>query len=206
MRAYSQRGNCTALPRVRSVATMPVILPDGTMLSGHYLDRERRILFRVPERLEELLPELDDCTPEAVAEAVRFLTDEWLVDVATSYVDKLKLLALALTILERGVLPERPAFFITAGQRGPGKTTVAAMIAVATLGQRVSAAAWSFNEDERRKALLSYFGEGVPLIVWDNIARGATISCPSIEKASTTETYTDRVLGSSETRTVPQPQ
>ncbi len=202
-RAYSQRGNCSALPRVNSVATMPVILPDGTVLSGHYLDRQRRILFRVPERLEELLPDLDDCTPEAVAEAVRFLTDEWLVDVATSYVGKLKLLALASTILQRGVLPERPAFFITAGQRGGGKTTVAVMVAVATLGQRVSAAAWSFNDDERRKALLSYFGEGVPLIVWDNIARGATISCPSIEKALTTETYTDRVLGSSETRTAP---
>ncbi len=203
VRAYLQRRNCVALPRVSSVATMPVILPDGAMLSGHYLDRERRILFRVQERLEKLLPDLDDCAPEDVAEAVRFLTDEWLVDVATSHVGKLKLLALALTILERGVLPERPAFFITAGQRGGGKTTVTMMVAVATLGERVSAAAWSFADEERRKSLLSYFGEGVPLIAWDNIPRGATISCPSIEKALTTETYTDRVLGSSETRNVP---
>jgi hypothetical protein len=67
----------------------------------------------------------------------------------------------------------------------------------------VSAAAWSHSADERRKALLSYFDEGVPLICWDNIKRGATIACPSIEKALTAETYTDRVLGVTESRTVP---
>jgi hypothetical protein len=39
--------------------------------------------------------------------------------------------------------------------------------------------------------------------VWDNIPRGAAISCPSIEKALTAELYADRVLGASEFRTVP---
>jgi hypothetical protein len=48
------------------------------------------------------------------------------------------------------------------------------------------------------KALFAYFLEGVPFLVWDNIARGTTISCPSIEKSLTAEFYTDRVLGFSE--------
>jgi hypothetical protein len=182
---------------------MPVILPDGTMLSGHYLDRQRHILFRVPEQLEQVLPHPEDCTSDAVAAAIAFLADEWLVDVPTDYRGKLKLIALATTILQRSVLPERPCFFVTAGQRGNGKSTAVTIIAVATLGQRVSAAAWSHSADERRKALLSYFGDGAPLICWDNIKRGATIACPSIEKALTAETYTDRVLGVTESRTVP---
>ncbi len=203
IKAYHQQRTDSPLPVVTAVATMPVILPDGTMLSGHRLDRERRILFRVDERLEALLPKIKECTPDAVAAAVSFLVDDWLVDVPTDYPGKLKLLTLAITILERGILPARPAFFITSGQRGNGKTTVIVMISVAALGEAVSAAAWSNSADERRKALLAYYGEGVPLICWDNIKRGATISCPSIEKGLTAETYTDRVLGVSESRTVP---
>ena len=39
--------------------------------------------------------------------------------------------------------------------------------------------------------------------MWDNIPRGAAISCPSIEKALTAETYKDRILGVTENRTVP---
>jgi hypothetical protein len=192
-----------ALPVVTAVATLPSVLPDGTLLSGRGLKRERGIVFRVPGELEALLPRPEDCTPSAVAKAMRFLTDEWLCDVAADYAGKCILIAAALTILERLLLPERPAFFITAGQRGGGKTTAANMIAIAVLGRRAAAAAWSPNEEERRKAMLAYYGEGVPLIVWDNIPRGAVISCPSIEKALTAETYSDRVLGVSEYRTVP---
>jgi hypothetical protein len=203
VRAYHKQRIGSPLPLVHSVATMPVILPDGTLLSGHYLDRSKHILFRVPETLEEVLPRPQDCTLDAVAAAIAFLTDEWLVDVPADYGGKLKLIALAITILQRSVLPERPCFFVTAGQRGNGKSTAVTIVTVATLGQRVSAAAWSHSADERRKALLAYFGEGVPLICWDNIERGATITCPSIEKALTAETYTDRVLGVTESRTVP---
>jgi hypothetical protein len=77
------------------------------------------------------------------------------------------------------------------------------MLAVAVLGRRAAASAWSLSEEERRKALFAYLGEGVAFLVWDNIPRGETISCPSIEKALTAETYKDRILGVSENRTVP---
>ena len=69
------------------------------------------------------------------------------------------------------------------------------MISLAVLGSLASAAAWSASEEERRKALFSYLREGVPSWHWDNLPRGAAISCPSIEKALTAETYSDRILG-----------
>jgi hypothetical protein len=72
------------------------------------------------------------------------------------------------------------------------------MLISAVTGVRPSAAAWSPNEEERRKALLSYFLDGVPYILWDNIPRGCQISCPHIEKSCTTAFYTDRKLGVSE--------
>ena len=195
--------NDNALPAVNAVATLPMVLGDGTMLSGSGLHRERGIVFRVPPEVQALVPSLADCTSTAAAEAMRFLTDDWLADVACDYAGKAMLLAAAASILQRLLLPERPAFFVSAGQRGGGKTTAVSMISLGVLGCRASAAAWSSSEEERRKALLAYLGEGVPLICWDNIPRGAAIACPSIERALTAETYTDRVLGVSDFRTVP---
>jgi hypothetical protein len=40
----------------------------------------------------------------------------------------------------------------------------------------VAAAAWSPNDEERRKALFSYLAMGIPFLIWDNIALGAAIS------------------------------
>jgi hypothetical protein len=101
-----------ALPTVFAVATMPMVLPDGTILSGHGLDRRCGVVFRVPRELEDLLPRQEACTATAVAEAMQFLTDKWLCDVATNYQGKCILVAMTMTILERLLLAERPAFFI----------------------------------------------------------------------------------------------
>ncbi len=191
------------LPIVTAIVTSPLVLPDGTLLATQGLDRSRAIIFRLQPELVALLPDPKNCTSAAVVEAMRFLTDEWLVDVAVDYAGKCILIAAILTILERAVLPERPAFFVTAGQRGGGKTTALQMLFLAATGCRAAAAAWSPNEEERRKCLFSYLGEGVPGVVWDNIPRGSTISCPSIEKSLTAPVYSDRVLGQTGTRTVP---
>jgi hypothetical protein len=100
---------------------MPMVLPDGTILSGHGLNRDRGIVFRVPPELQSLLPTSADCIETAVAAAMQFLTDEWLVDVAANYAGKLVIIAAGLTVIERLLLPERPATFVNAGQRGGGR-------------------------------------------------------------------------------------
>src|SRR5262249_7291304 len=131
-------------------------------------------------------------------EAMQFLCDDWLCDVATDYTGKCTLIAAALTVIERSLLPDRPAFFVTAGRRGGGKTTTLVMLIMAVTGIWPAAAAWSTNEEERRKALLSYFLYGVTYILWDNITRGSQIYCPHIEKSCTAAFYADRRLGVSE--------
>jgi hypothetical protein len=138
-----------------------------------------------------------------IKQALSFLLGEWLVDVALDAVGKCVAILLALTLLQRALLPERPAFFVTAGQRGGGKTTLVSMIIAAVLGRRPAAAAWSENAEERKKALFSYLRQGVATLIWDNIARGSTISCPHIEAALTAPEISDRVLGVSCAETVP---
>ena len=179
-------------------ATAPIVLADGNLLAPEGLDRERGIQFLIQDELRAVIPQDQDCTPERVKAAMEFLCDEWLVDVATDYVGKATIIAAALTLIERSLLPDRPCFFITAGRRGNGKTTTIIMLIVAVTGGRPAAAAWSSNEEERRKALMSYFLQGVPYILWDNIPRGMQISCPHIEKSCTAAYYSDRKLGVSE--------
>ena len=122
---------------------------------------------------------------------------------ALDQVSKCTAVMLALTIIERALLAERPAFFITAPQRGGGKTTLVHMITLAVLGRKAAAAGWSKNPEERKKALFSYFRQGVAALAWDNIPRGSAISCPHIEAALTSSEISDRVLGVSRVEVVP---
>ena len=148
------------------------------------------------------MPSCRSTREQEIKEALKFLLEEWLVDVALDATGKCVVILLALTVLERTLLPERPAFFVTAGQRGGGKTTLVHMIMVAILGRRAAAAAWSENAEERKKALFSYLRQGVATLVWDNIARGTAISCPHIEAALTAPEISDRILGVSRVETV----
>jgi hypothetical protein len=140
VRHYLKRDD-DALPTVTSIAQMPIVLRDGRVLTGRGLNRRYGIYFHVPGELEALLPSRDECTAATVARAMRFLTDDWLRDVTADYEGKCTIIACALTVLERALLPQRPAFFVTAGQRGGGKTTTIHMISIAATGLPASATA-----------------------------------------------------------------
>ena len=192
----------SAISVVRAINTAPLVGPSGRVIDGVGLDRVDKLFHRIDPVLRKCLPD-GKPTEEEIKEALDFLVDEWLVDVALDRVGKCVAMLLALTLLQRALLPERPAFFVTAGQRGGGKTTLISMISAAVLGRRPAAAAWSDSVEERKKALFSYLRQGVALLVWDNIARGSTVSCPHIEAALTATEISDRVLGVSYFETVP---
>ena len=197
VRHYMQRDD-RALPTLVAVSTLPLVLADGHVLADDKFDRWRGIDFRIQPEIAAAVPKPGSVTDDQLEEAMRFLTDVWLVDVATDYVGKCSIVAAALTLMERSLLDQRPVFFVTAGRRGGGKTTTLTMLIKAVTGILPAAAAWSSNEEERRKALLAYFMFGVPYILWDNIARGTQITCPHIEKSCTAAFYSDRKLGVSE--------
>jgi hypothetical protein len=191
------------LPIVRGVSTLPIVLPGGTIISYNGLHHDSQLIFRVQPSLLSSLPNPDLITADLARIAYRNLRDKWLADVDTDTEGKAIIVALAMTLIQRHMLSARPAFFVIAGQRGGGKTTLLNMIATALFGRPAAAANWSPSEEERRKAIFSYFAAGMSLVVWDNIPRGESISCPTIEKALTAEELSDRILGESRTLTVP---
>jgi hypothetical protein len=197
VRHFRQRDD-HSLPTIVAVSTLPLVLADGLVLAEDKFDRLRGIDFHIQPELAAVVPKPGSVADRQVKTAMHFLTDEWLVDVATDYSGKCTIIAAALTLIERSLLDQRPAFFVTAGRRGGGKTTTLIMLIKAVTGMWPAAAAWSMNEEERRKALLAYFLYGVPYILWDNIARGTQISCPHIEKSCTAAFSSDRKLGVSE--------
>ena len=149
---YRQRFD-GALPTIVAIATLPIVLADGVILAMEDAeDYKRGIAFRVPKEIMAILPQREDCTKEAVAEALRFLIEEWLVDVQTDFAGKCVAVAIVLTIIERSLLDQRPVFSVDAGKRGAGKTTLIKMLIAAATGLAAVAAAWTFNEEERRNA------------------------------------------------------
>src|SRR5262249_27860137 len=79
VRHFLRRHDDDALPTAVAVATLPIVLADGVLLATRGLDRYRGIVSRIQEEMLALMPSREDCTPEAVAEATRFLVDDWLV-------------------------------------------------------------------------------------------------------------------------------
>jgi hypothetical protein len=190
------------IPVARAINTAPLVTMSGNVIDGAGLDRNTGLVYRIDPLLRACLP-ADPLGEQDVRDALNFLFDEWLLDVALDRVGKCIAIMLALTLIERAFLPERPAFFVTAGQRGGGKTTLVHMITLAVLGRNAAAAGWSKNPEERKKALFSYLRQGVAFLAWDNIPRGSAISCPHIEAALTASEVSDRVLGVSRVEVVP---
>lgn len=190
------------LPRVWTIATMPMVLPNGKILATNGLDRKSKILFHIEPGIVELLPK-GEITDADILAAMNFLADEWLCDVLTDYDGKCVLISMAMSILQRTLFRERPCFSVTAGKAEGGKTTAVNMVCLAALGIPAPAAAWSMVEEERRKALFALARQGLAFVAWDNIKRGAAISCPHFEKMLTAEIIGDRVLGTSDNETPP---
>ena len=146
----------------------------------------------------------DPPTEQDVREALTFLFDEWLVDVALDRVGKAMAIMLAMTLIERALLPERPAFFVTAGQRGGGKTTLVNMITLAALGRRAAAAGLvrqrARSERRRCSPICAKAWRASPGTTSPEARRSA---CPHIEAALTAAEISDRVLGVSRVETVP---
>src|SRR6516225_5075293 len=106
VRHFMQRHD-GALPTVVAIATAPIVLADGVSLAPEGLDLERGIQFLIPDELRAVIPQGQDCTPERVKAAMKFLCEEWLIDVATDPVGRATIIAAALTLVERSLLPDR---------------------------------------------------------------------------------------------------
>jgi hypothetical protein len=90
------------------------------LIDGVGLDRVTGLFHRIDPVLRACLPD-GKPTEEEIKQSLNFLLDERLVNVALDEVGKCVAILLALTLLQRALLPERPAFFRDCGPTGRRK-------------------------------------------------------------------------------------
>jgi hypothetical protein len=183
-------------PKVRrlcGVATFPVPLADGTVLqqpgydaaSGLYLSEDLG-MAPIPEKPIR----------KQIIAAQEFLRDKFLHDFPwMSDADRANALAMLLTPLMREIISNLyPFFYITAPERGSGKTLLANLANILyNPGQ--SMRTLPAREEEIHKTITSALRGASPVIIFDNIPQGMTLKSPALAAVLTMRHWTYRILG-----------
>lgn len=182
-----------------AIISAPLLRADGLPIPEAGYDSATRLLLAV----EETLPVVPLHPSQGELEAAYdLLLKPFEGFPFVSATDRAVLLAALLTAVQRPILPTAPAFAFDAPRQGTGKTLMAECVAIIATGLRPTA--WPHverNEEETRKRLLTALRSSARVMLWDNIV--GTFDSAALAVLLTSETYTDRVLGASQSESFP---
>ena len=188
------------LKQLKAVITAPTLRPDGSVLSEIGFDAASGLLFDA-EHLPEPIPMRPSKmhAEQAIKTLWRPFEDFPFVDA----VARAAYLAALLTAAVRPALKVSPGFGIDAPVQAAGKTLAAQCVAAIATG--MEPAVWPHiaagNDDEVRKRLFTALRFGARAILWDNVV--GTFDSAAMAAMLTSASYSDRILGSSNSSTVP---
>lgn len=184
------------------LSRVPFVRPDGSVCQTPGYDEDTATFLVLDDSLGRVdVPEAP--TEGQVAQAVRFLRDEWLVDFFRSMptdADKANCLGLILTPLIRGLVPLVPMAIINGKQAGVGKNKLTDLVAIVATGLHAEPLPYARDDDESRKVITSTFRSGADVFAFDE---AHVIEGPSMARALTSTTWKDRVLGGSNMASYP---
>lgn len=181
------------------MVTAPTLRMDGSILDRPGHDEASGLLFYCEHPNPPRVP-VKPTVQDALA-ALKFL---WaplalfpLVDAVANGVALHGLLSAAL----RASLPTAPGVGFDAPAAGSGKTLLARCIGILAMGSEPSILPPADTDEETRKRLFAVLREGQRVVLWDNVRE--PLGSASLDAFLTAPTFADRVLGSSETITLP---
>jgi len=190
-------------PALEAIVESPIMRPDGTIFDTPGYDPQTRLYYYRPVEGFDV-PAIPEEPDEADIRAAISLLDEAVGEFP--YEDEASAantLALMLTPLVRqAVNGPVPLALIDKPQAGTGGSLLAETVAVISSGRTAEMLGAPRDEEEWRKQITAKLSAGATLITVDNV-EGA-LYAPSLSRALTARTWTDRVLGRSETVTVSQ--
>ncbi|MCC7203114.1 MAG: hypothetical protein IT393_10705 [Nitrospirae bacterium] len=183
------------LPELQGISRVPVFLPGGRLLSTSGYDVESGIYLSL-EGMKKLNSDI------ALNDAVSLLLDDLLSDFP--YSDSASrahsIAALLLPFVRYMIAGPTPNHLAEASCRGTGKGLLMDVISEIATGGPAPVMGYSRDEGEMEKRITSLLLEGQPLVLFDNIS---CIKSANLCAALTTTSWRGRVLGKSETRTIP---
>lgn len=189
-------------PTLDAVIEAPALRPDGTLLDQAGYDPATRLILAPARGLD--VPAVHDTPTDAdIAGARDLILDELLADFPfTDDASKANALALLLTpVLRPAIRGPVPLALIDATKPGTGKGLLATLVALVATGRPAAITPAPVREEEWAKQLFAMLAEGATIIVLDE---ADTLGSKHLASALTADTYNGRILGRSETATVPQ--
>ncbi|MCT2538768.1 hypothetical protein [Sedimentimonas flavescens] len=196
-------GRVRKLRLLAGIITAPTVRLDGSIIEQPGYDAATGLYLHLPEK-ERLAPILRNPTKAELRDALSLMMKPFREFRLASPQDWGALLAALLTAVVRRVLPSAPAFAFDAPVQGSGKTLLAQCIAVLAGAEEPTVTpplSGRDAEEETRKRLLTFLRSGVPVLIWDNVT--GVFNSATLAASLTSPVFSDRVLGASESVTLP---
>lgn len=190
------------LPRLERIVTVPVFAPSGRLRLIPGYDQDGGTYFAPPPDLA-VPPIPEHPTPAEIGAAARFLLGDLLGEFPfVGLPEAAHALALLLLPFVRELVPgPTPLHLIEASTPGTGKTLLAELGCLPSLGHAPPAMAEGRDDDEWRKRITAKLLASAPVVFLDNVRR--PLDAAAVASGVTATLYEDRILGRSETEAVP---
>ncbi len=191
VQALMARGNWPELRLLEGVVESPILRPDGSILAQPGYDKDTGLFFQPNGSYLPMpkAPGRDDAIRAAAS----------LLDVVADFpfaddMHRSAWLSAVLTVFARfAYRGPAPLHLIDANVPGAGKSLLADLIAMITLGRSAARMAPSEKEAEERKRITALAIAGDPLVLIDNVSR--MLGSAALDAALTAEIWSDRLLG-----------
>ncbi len=188
-------------PPLEAVVETPVVRPDGTIFDTPGYDPATRLYYHpAPGFAPRAVP--DQPTAEDRRRALAVLHEAMGEFPYADGSSAANTLALMLTGLLRQAVDLVPLALIDKPQAGTGGSLLAEVVALVGTGRPADMFGAPSRDDEWGKKLTAKFAGGSTMLIIDNV--DGALYAPSLARALTSRSWTDRVLGLSEMITVRQ--
>ena len=195
--------NWPGIPEIKSLIEIPVIRPDGSILSVPGYDEATQLyLIPIVDLSEVIIP--DDLSQKHAEASARYIQEELFSDFPFSdEASKANMLALMLSVIVRPMIAGNiPLTILDKPQAGMGASLIADIVATVATGRPASMWGAPETEDEWRKAITSALISGGLVIVIDNVVK--RLKSASLTRALTAKIWRDRLLGKNQMLDLPQ--
>ena len=182
-----------------AVVTAPTLRADGSVLDVPGHDADSGLLYFSDDPNPPRVPL--NPTPADALEALRFLWRPFAKFPLVDDVARGVVLHGLLTAAVRAALPTAPGIALDAPAAGTGKTLLARCVGILATGTEPAVLPPADDDAETRKRLFAALREGARVLLWDNVRE--LLGCAALDAFLTAGTFSDRILGLSETATLP---